>query len=263
MARKESLFSNLVKFFDQLFSGGAEEKTEVKTIAEDLQLAAKKEMELAQMKGKTASIAIYSTGVARKELNKLVMQHTVLKEEAVKAEKEGNTERAKKILALCLAVEDKIKQQTTQYESSDQTARALILEAQKQYQNAKNASNELPRKVLQVEINQMMEESQKLELATSSQITGKSFKALADEIDLKSTALMTKNLLIEGNNALGLEGEIEEVMKEAVFESAYKQLQAQVQQGAITIEGEVVEDDPIAKATKALSKPPFGGLLQG
>jgi vacuolar-type H+-ATPase subunit E/Vma4 len=116
---------------------------------------------------------------------------------------------------------------------------------------------------LQVEINRMLEEARDLESQAMAQVTGKqSYQALAESIEMKTTTLMTQQLLT-GTVGPDLEQEVETVMKEVEFGNAYKQLQEKVQEsGGAIVDAEFTEVvNPADKAKALLNEAPFGGLL--
>lgn len=257
---KEGLFSRWGKRFDRIFSGVSEEDSESQI--EELQKATKRELDLADSRVETATTAIAAADMQRKNLSELIAQHEIISKKALLMEREGNQETAKKILALQLALEEKIKVQTDQCKSADKMAKDLILRAKKQVKAANEASQDLPRKVLQGEINRMMIRSRNLEKSAESAVSRQtSFKALASSMDLSTAKLMARNL-IESSDDLDLDERVDQAIKETEFTEAYKLLQAKVQ-GGETVEVRLIEDNPADEARKLLSAPAFGGVLSG
>jgi hypothetical protein len=255
----------ILGFFTWLFYGkeGKKEEPDKKPLPQQLQAAVQREVDLAKAKRELASMAIVTSQKLRGELKKLVAQSDELGRQAFLAEKDGKPEEAKRYLALQLAINEKVSNTTEQYEAADKNARQLISEAQKQSAVALNASKDLPKKVLQVEINKMLEDARSLESQAMAQVTGKqSYQALAESIEMKTATLMTQQLLTDSSGP-DLEQDVETVMKEVEFGKAYKQLQEKVQEGGgAVIDAEFTEVvNPADKARLLLEEAPFGGLL--
>lgn len=256
--------AGLLKWWNKLIYGNEEgEKPQKKPAAADLQEAVQREVHLANSKREMASLTIVSAGKLRTELQKLVMQSDELGKLALKFESEGQSEQAKRYLALQLAINEKVAAVTEQYETADKSAQQLIKEAQEQSKVAKEAAQDLPRRVLQVEINKMLEDARNLETQAAAQLAGKqSYKALAESIETRTAALMTQQLLSD-TSGTDMEQEVAQVMNEAEFGQAYKQLQEKAQEsGGQIIDAEYTEvTNPADKAKALLNKAPFGGLL--
>jgi hypothetical protein len=255
----------LIGFLTRLWYGSEDKKDDgdKRPLPLQLQDAVKRELNLANAKRELASMAIVTAKKLRDELKKLVAQSDELGRQAFLAEKDGKPEEAKRYVALQLAINGKVENATEQYEAADKNARQLISEAQKQSTIALNASKDLPKKVLQVEINRMLVDARDLETQAMAQVTGKqSYQALAESIEMKTTTLMTQQLLT-GTVGPDLEQEVETVMKEVEFGKAYKQLQEKVQEsGGAVVDAEFTEVvNPADKARLLLSEAPFGGLL--
>ena len=88
------------------------EEPEPQSVAQNLQGAVQKELELASLKEATAASAMSAAMVYRKDLQKLVVQSQELLKMALKAQSGGDETKAKKILAVKLAIDDKIATQT-------------------------------------------------------------------------------------------------------------------------------------------------------
>ncbi|MBI4708635.1 MAG: hypothetical protein HY764_00280 [Candidatus Portnoybacteria bacterium] len=241
---------------------GEQEAETSKTTTQRLQEAVRLDIELANARGEAATAAVISVTVQRKELQKLVTQHQELNRLALVAEKAGNSGEAQRILALKLAIGEKIDSATEQYEVADKNAQTLVAEARKQFAAAEEASKDLPRRVLQLELNSMVEKARKLEGDALAQIEGKqTYKSLADSIDLSTAKLMAQNL-IKDSTSLGLDEEVGQVMKKAAFQEAYKKLKERAAIEGGVIDAEIIApEDPATKALKLLSSPPIGGLL--
>lgn len=261
MAKKKK---GIIKWGIELFMGSDDVDEPKKTRPEELQEAVQMEMALADKKGEAATAAMIAAGNQRKELAKLVVQHKELGNQALLSQKKNDTDKAKKILALQLAIKEKIDIESKNYAKTDVAAQQLIAGAKKTYKSAENASQDLPRKVLQIEINNMIERARRLESDAAAQIDGKrSYKQLADSIDLTTARLMTQNLIKESSE-LGLDADIENVLKEAEFEEAYKMLEKKAESIGDVIDADVEfieEGDPVTRARQLLSAPPFGGMI--
>lgn len=251
----------LLKWVKEQFMGADDDQPK-KTTAQKLQGAVEREINLANAKGEAATAAMVATDNARKELANLVAQYQELQRQALSAEKKGDAAQAQKILALALAIKEKIETGTERYESANNAAKQMISEARKQFKAGYEASQDLPRRVLQIEINQMAEKARNLEGEAKRQIEGKqSYKALANSIDLNTARIMAQNLIAEGT--IGLDEEVEQVLKEAQFQDEYKKLQ----ETAKTTEDEIInteiieKDDAVSRAAGLLSEPAFGGMI--
>ena len=258
---------NLGRRIVELFMGTDDLEQARKTTPQQLQEAVQRDIELANVKGETATAAMVAAGAQRKELAKLDAQYNALGRQALLAEKKGDQVKAQRVLALQLAIKERIDTATEQYESADNAAKQLISEARKTFKSAQEASRDLPKRVLQLEINSMMERAQKLEGDAAARLEGRqSYKALADSIDL-TTARLTAQNLITDSSELGLDEEVDQVLKEAEFQEEYKKLQATAaESGAgdvIDAEIKVIEDDTLSRAQKLLTGPAFGGMIPG
>jgi hypothetical protein len=244
--------------YDLLLGKDPEEE---KTVQEKIQSAVQRELELANLKETTATTAISAALTYRKELAKLVAQSQELQVQALKAQKAGEEDKAKRILALRMAIDEKIAAQTDQYQKSDAVANNAIVAAKKQFKKAQDASQDLPRKIMQLEVNSMMDKAIAFEKDTGWKMSAQeSYKALADSIDLK-TAQLTARALIEDSSQLGLDEEVGNVIKEGRFEEEYKKLQ---QDSAIVRDADyTVVDNVATTAAKLLAEPAFGGTVPG
>ena len=244
-----------------LFMGSDEEESP-KTTQEALQDAARRDMELANAKGEAATVQIVTATAGRKELGKLVVQHKELQRQALLAEKAKDPEKAKKILALVLAIKQKIEDSTEYVERSSKIATQLIESARKQYKQAEFSTQDLPRKVLQLEVNGMLEDARKLETDIKARFKGKeSFQALAASIELSTERLMIRELISEEGTSL--DEDVARVLQESTFEEEYLKLQQAAQTEGEIIEAEIIEDNGVSKAIELLSSPAFGGLVSG
>jgi hypothetical protein len=257
----DNIFTKFGKIWDNFFGGGKGETTTSQTPQQKLQEAVQRDIELASAKNESASAAVVTAVVYRKELAKLSAQHEELGRQALAEEKAGRSAQAQKILALKLAIGERMKDMTEKYETANNNAQALITEARKQSKAVQEASSDLPRRVLQLELNSMMEKAHKMEETAKSQIDGKQgYKALAESIDMQSIKLMTKSLIKD--NSPDLDEEVGQVLKDVAFQTEYKKLkeQAEISGGDVT-DAEIINEDPGDKAKRLLSQEPFGGLL--
>lgn len=251
----------LRKFFKDMHELllGKDSDDQSKTVAEKLQTAVRNEIELANLKEATAATSISAAAVYRQELAKLVAQSEELQRQALKSQKAGDENKAKRILALKLAIDEKITAQTDSYQKTNEVAKNTILAAKKQFKTAQEASQDLPRRVMQLEINSMLEKAQDFEKTASKSVGwDTSYKTLANSIDLK-TAQLTARALIEDSSELGLDDQVNGVLKDARFEQEYTKL---IEASKTMTDAEfTVEDSPSKKARELLAEAPFGGLL--
>jgi hypothetical protein len=239
---------------------GKDSDDENKSVAEKLQVAVRSEIELANLKETTAATAMSAAVVYRQELGKLVAQAEELQRQALKFQKAGDEAKAKRILALKLAIDEKITAQSEVYQRSNEVAKNSILAAKKQFQTAQAASQDLPRRVMQIEINSMMEKAQKFEKAATKNVGyDTNYKALASSIDLKSAQLSAR-ALIEDSSEIALEDQVTGILKDARFEQEYVKL-LEASKTVSEAEFSVVEDSPATKARALLTESPFGGLI--
>ena len=254
----------LRKFFSSMneLLLGKDSDDQDKSVAEKLQTAVRSEIELANMKEATAATAISAAAVYRQELAKLVAQADELQRQALNAQKAQNESKAKHILALKLAIDEKIAAQTEAYQKSNEVAKNSIVSAKKQFKAAQEASQDLPRRVMQLEINSMLNNAQEFEKsATRNAGWNTSYKTLANSIDLK-TAQLTARALIEDASELGLDDQVQGILKDAKFEQEYAKL-LEASKNVTDAEYTVVDDSPSKKAKELLADAPFGGLLPG
>jgi len=238
------------------------DEPEPQSVAQKLQGAVQKELELASLKEATAASAMSAAMTYRKDLQKLVIQSQELLKMALKAQSGGDETKAKKILAVKLAIDEKIAAQTEAYTRANDMAKTAIVSAKTQYKKAQESSQDLPRKVLQLEINTMIERSQAFEKETMAQMAGKQgYKALAESIDLKSMQLSAR-ALIEASSDPTMDQEVDKVLLEGKFEQEYQKLKIEAKDYQET-EFRIVEnkETPTSKAYDLLSVPPFDGIL--
>lgn len=240
------------------------EEMGVKTTPQQLQEALGREIELANAKQESAKTAMVSAALMRQELAELVAKHDALRKLALKKEQAGDSEGAKKILALQMALEEQIAPKTKAYQETDKRAANLIDAARKQQATVESAKAKLPQAVLQIEVNRMREEAQALENQAAASLDGStSFDNLVKGIEMK-TAVLDAGHLLTGDSGESLEDEIQKELAGAEFERAYRQLQlkAQEQPGDV-VEAELVEGgSPADEARRLLSGPAFDGKLK-
>jgi hypothetical protein len=248
----------IIKKIADFFWG--KDKPEPQSVAQNLQGAVQRELELASLKETTATTAMSAALTYRKELEKLVIQSQELHKMALKAQSAGEDQKAKKILAMKLAIDEKIASQTEAYTRANEMAKTAIVSAKTQYKKAHEASQDMPRKVLQLEINTMTERSQAFEKETMAQMAGKQgYKALADSIDLKSMQLSARALIEESSDP-SVDQEVNKVLLEGKFDQEYQRLKIEAKD---YVETSFIEDrsNAASEAYKALSLPPFDGIL--
>jgi hypothetical protein len=251
---------DLFKGFSKLWYGDGAEQSQKPIAAQDLQEAVGMKIQAADAKGDAASVQMVSAKAAYNELAKLVVQHDELMKQAKLAEKAGDHEKAKRILALALAVKGKIDKASERYEQSNKVATQLIQEAQQKFKEAKEASSDLPRKVLQLEVNRMLENANRLEGKAQERLSSKpSYEALAASIDMQTERHLIRNVIEDGGETI--DGEINQVLKEAQFDKEYKRLQLEAQSPDEFVEAEILTDQTTDRAKQLLSQAPFGGLL--
>lgn len=253
----------IVGFLSDLWYGTDKSQKESKQPdAQDLQEAVALKMQSANAKGDAASAQMVAAQSARQDLGKLVVQHDELGRQALLSEKEGNVEMAKKIVALKLAVKAKIKTATERYEQTNKIATQLVRDARKMFKEAKEVSDDLPRKVMQIEVNRMLENAALLEGESRDQLASRSnYEALTASIDVQTQRLLVRGMLKESNDTM--DEEIKQVLGEKEFEEEYKLIQRKAKLGDDVIDAEFTETDVSKKAKLLLAEPAFGGLLYG
>ena len=225
--------------------------------AQMLQEAVERDMQTAQTQAQLAGTQVAAVREKRKELEGLVRKSEVIHSLALKEQRAGNEAKAKKLLALKMSVDEQLKNSTEQYEEADMVARKQTKEAQNMIRKAREAESKLPGKVLQLKMNEMLEESHRLAREVKALPGKSSFDALAGKIELETTRLTASALIEEGG--MGVDEEIENILKEAEFGEAYQNLltEAASSNGSET----KLLDDPAAKARKLLLQPIAGGVL--
>lgn len=250
---------NFLRNLGKLWYGDDAEQNSKPVVAQDLQEAVGMKIQAADAKGDAASVQMISAKADYNELAKLVVQHDELMKQAKLAEKANDSEKAKRILALALAVKGKIEKASERYEQSNKVATQLIQEAQQKFKEAKEASADLPRKVMQLEVNRMLENSQRLEGKDQEKLISKpSYEALAASIDMQTERHMIRSVIEDGGDTM--DGEIDQVLKEVLFDKEYQRLKLEAQSPEEFVEAEII-DDTTDRAKHLLSQAPFGGLI--
>ncbi len=263
MAEKKGFWQTIGDAIANFFEPGDKGPEGETTTAQHLQDAVKREIDLASARKQAAQSSMVTAGLMRKELAKLVAEHQALGKLALQKEQAGDTEGAKKILALQLKIQGRIEPKTQAYKEADQRTAELIVTARDQHKRVEEAKTELPQRVLQIELNRMREDAQKMEEEAAAQLTGAaSFENLTKSIDMQTAVLDAGHLLTDTGEE-NLEAEVQKALTGQEFEKAYKQLQHKAQEApGEVVEAELIEGgDAVDDAKNLLSGPAFGGAL--
>lgn len=262
MAGPKDLLKNLAGSVSRFFT--PPEGAAPGTSAQRLQEALGREIELAEARKQAAQSSMVAAGMLREELAKLVGEHEALGKLAVKRERAGDTQAAREALGLQLKLKERIEEKARAYKESDQRAADLIVRAREQYAKVEKAENELPQRILQLELNRMREDAQKMEDQARTRLEGVAgFDALAKSIDLQTAMLDAGHLLSQGSGE-NLAGQVAGLLSGEAFDRAYEELKAKARElPGDVVEAELVEGgDAVSEAKSLLSGPAFGGALK-